>query len=73
MVKLIDNWRHAHRFSSMWLMALAVVFEGLQALLDLVGWRFMSSGWQTAVSIGLVLAAMVARLVAQAPAKGAMK
>ena len=45
---------------------LAVVFEGLQALLDLVGWRFMSSGWQTAISIGLVLAAMAARLVAQA-------
>lgn len=65
MIKLIDNWRHAHRFSSMWLMALAVVFEGMQALLDLVGWRFMSSGWQTAISIGLVVAAMGARLVAQ--------
>lgn len=64
-LQLVSNWRHAHRFSSMWLMALAVVFEGLQALLDLVGWRFMSSGWQTAISIGLVLAAMVARLVAQ--------
>lgn len=65
MIRLIDNWRNAHRFSSMRLMTLAVVFEGLQALLDLVGWRFMSSGWQTAVSIGLVLAAMAARLVAQ--------
>lgn len=65
MIRLIDNWRYAHRFSSMWLMTMAVVFEGLQALLDLVGWRFMSSGWQTAISIGLVLAAMVARLVAQ--------
>ena len=65
MLKLVDNWRRAHRFSSMWLMALAIVFEGAQALLDLVGWRFMSSVWQTAVSIGLVLAAMAARLVAQ--------
>lgn len=64
-MRLIDNWRRAHRFSSMWLMALAIVFEGLQALLDLVGWRFMSSGWQSAVSIGLILLAMAARLVAQ--------
>lgn len=65
-MKLIENWRRAHRFSSMWLMALAIVFEGAQALLDLIGWRFMSSGWQSAVSIGLVLAAMAARLIAQA-------
>lgn len=65
-MQLIDNWRRAHRFSSMWLMALAIVFEGAQALLDLVGWRFMSSSWQSAVSIGLVLAAMAARLIAQA-------
>lgn len=64
-MQLIDNWRRAHRFSSMWLMTLAIVFDGVQALLDLVGWRFMSSGWQSAISICLVLAAMVARLVAQ--------
>ena len=65
MFRLVDNWRQAHRFSSMWLMALAIAFEGLQTLLDLVGWRFMSSGWQTAISIGLILLAMAARLVAQ--------
>ena len=64
-MKLIDNWRKAHRMSSMQLMALAMVADGLLSALDRFGYQLMSPGWQTAVTLALIAAAMVARVVAQ--------
>jgi len=64
-VKLIDNWRKAHKMSSMQLMALALVSDGLLSALDRFGYQLMSPGWQTAVTLALIAAAMLARVVAQ--------
>jgi len=64
-VKLIDNWRRAHRMSSMQLMALAMVADGLLSALDRFGYQLMSPGWQTAVTLALIAAAMLARVIAQ--------
>ena len=68
-MKLIDNWRRAHRMSSMQLMALAMVADGLLSALDRFGYQLMSPGWQTAVTLALIAAAMVARVVAQESVK----
>ena len=68
-MKLIENWRRAHRMSSMQLMALAMVADGLLSALDRFGYQLMSPGWQTAVTLALIAAAMVARLVAQESVK----
>ena len=64
-MKLIDNWRKAHRMSSMQLMALAMVADGLLSALDRFGHQLMSPGWQTAVTLALIAAAMLARVIAQ--------
>ena len=64
-MKLIENWRKAHRMSSMQLMALAMVADGLLSALDRFGYQLMSPGWQTAVTMALIAAAMLARVVAQ--------
>ena len=56
-MKLIENWRKAHKLSSMQLMAIAAGVEALNGALDgaIPAW----------VSVGLILLAMAARLVAQ--------
>ena len=68
-MKLIYNWRKAHRMSSMQLMALAMVADGLLSALDRFGYQLMSPGWQTVVTLALIAAAMAARLVAQESVK----
>ena len=68
-MKLIENWRKAHKLSSMQLMALAMVADGLLSALDRFGYQLMSPGWQTAVTLALIAAAMVARVVAQESVK----
>ena len=56
-MRLIENWRKAHRLSSMQLMAIAAGVEAISAALgDVV------SPW---VIVGLISLAMVARVVAQ--------
>ena len=56
-MKLIENWRKAHKLSSMQLMAIAAGVEALNGALDgaIPAW----------VSVVLILLAMAARLVAQ--------
>ena len=56
-MKLIENWRKAHRLSSMQLMAIAASVEAINGVLDGV-----IPAW---VSVSLILLAMAARLVAQ--------
>ena len=56
-MKLIENWRKAHKFSSMQLMAIAAAVEAINGALDGV-----IPAW---VSVALILLAMAARLVAQ--------
>ena len=56
-VKLISEWRKAHKFSSMQLMAVAAGVEAISAALGGV-----VSPW---VIVGLIIFAMVARVVAQ--------
>ena len=56
-MKLIDNWRKAHKLSSMQLMAIAAAVEAMNGVLDGV--------IPTWVSVSLILLAMVARVVAQ--------
>lgn len=57
MLRLIDNWRVAHKFTSMQLMAFAAGVEAVNGALDGV-----IPAW---VSVGLILLAMGARVVAQ--------
>ena len=56
-MKLISNWRKAHKLSSMQLMAIAAGVEAVNGVLDGV-----IPVW---VSVGLILLAMGARVVAQ--------
>ena len=56
-MKLIAEWRKAHKFSSMQLMAVAAGVEAISAALGGV-----VSPW---VIVGLIIFAMVARVVAQ--------
>ena len=56
-MKLIENWRKAHKLSSMQLMAIAAAVEAVNGVLDGV-----IPAW---VSVSLILLAMVARIVAQ--------
>ena len=56
-MKLIENWRKAHKLSSMQLMAIAAAVEAVNGVLDGV-----IPAW---VSVGFILLAMAARLVAQ--------
>ena len=45
------------------------IFDGLLSALDRFGYQLMSPGWQTAVTLALIAAAMVARVVAQESVK----
>ena len=56
-MKLISNWRKAHKLSSMQLMAIAAAVEAMNGVLDGV--------IPTWVSVSLILLAMAARGVAQ--------
>ena len=56
-MKLIENWRKAHKLSSMQLMVIAAAVEAVNGVLDGV-----IPAW---VSMSLILLAMAARLVAQ--------
>lgn len=56
-MKLIENWRKAHKLSSMQIMAIAAGVEAISATLGGV-----VSPW---VIVGLIIFAMVARVVAQ--------
>ena len=56
-MKLISNWRKAHKLSSMQLMAIAAAVEAVNGVLDGV-----IPAW---VSVSLILLAMVARVIAQ--------
>ena len=56
-MKLIENWRKAHKLSSMQLMAIAAGVEAVNGVLDGV-----IPAW---VSVSLILLAMAARVVAQ--------
>lgn len=56
-MKLIENWRKAHKLSSMQLMAIAAAVEAVNDVLDGV----IPAG----ISVSLILLAMAARLVAQ--------
>ena len=56
-MRLIENWRKAHKLSSMQLMAIAAAVEAVNGALDGV-----IPAW---VSVSLILLAMAARLVAQ--------
>ena len=56
-MKLIENWRKAHKLSSMQLMAIAAGVEAVNGVLDGV-----IPSW---VSVSLILLAMAARLIAQ--------
>ena len=56
-MRLIDNWRKAHKLSSMQLMAIAAGVEAVNGAIDGI-----IPAW---VSVVLILLAMGARLVAQ--------
>ena len=56
-MRLIKNWRKAHKLSSMQLMAVAAAVEAISAALGGV-----VSPW---VIVGLIIFAMVARVIAQ--------
>ena len=56
-MKLIENWKKAHKLSSMQLMAIAAAVEAVNGALD--------GGIPTWVSVLLILLAMAARVVAQ--------
>ena len=60
-MRLIENWRKAHKLSSMQLMAIAAAVEAVNGALDGV-----IPAW---ISVSLILLAMAARVVAQDDAK----
>lgn len=66
MIKLIDNWRQAHRFSSMQLQAFAVLCDLVLAGVVIVDQRFpFDPLWYVLARLVLTAAGMGARLIAQ--------
>lgn len=66
MIRLIDNWRQAHRFSSMQLQAFAVLCDLVLAGVVIVDQRFpFDPLWYVLARLALTAAGMGARLIAQ--------
>jgi uncharacterized membrane protein YjdF len=66
MVRLIDNWRQAHRFSSMRLQAFAGLCDIVLAAVVIVDQRFpFDPLWYVLARLALTAAGMGARLIAQ--------
>lgn len=66
MIKPIDNWREAHRFSSMQLNAFAVLCDLVLAGIVIVDQRFpFDPLWYVLARLVLTTAGMGARLIAQ--------
>lgn len=66
MLRLIDNWRQAHRFSSMQLQAFAVACDLVLAGVVIVDQRFpFDPLWYVLARLALTAAGMGARLIAQ--------
>lgn len=66
MIRLIDNWRQAHRFSSMQLQAFAVLCDLVLAGVVIVDQRFpFDPLWYVLARLVLTAAGMGARLIAQ--------
>lgn len=64
-IRLIDDWRQAYKFASMWAMSAAVALQGAWQMLppDLKG--ALPDGLVTWASVALVVLGMVGRLVHQ--------
>lgn len=66
MIRLIDNWRQAHRFSSMQLQAFAVLCDLVLAAVVIIDQRFpFDPLWYVLARLVLTAAGMGARLIAQ--------
>lgn len=66
MLRPIDNWRQAHRFSSMQLQAFAVLCDLVLAGVVIVEQRFpFDPLWYVLARLALTAAGMGARLIAQ--------
>lgn len=66
MIRPIDNWRQAHRFSSMQLQAFAVLCDLVLAGVAIVDQRFpFDPLWYVLARLALTAAGMGARLIAQ--------
>ncbi|MNI67802.1 hypothetical protein D3C73_1234550 [compost metagenome] len=66
MLRLIDNWREAPRFSSMQLNAFAVLCDLVLAAVVIIDQRFpFDPLWYVLARLALTAAGMGARLIAQ--------
>lgn len=66
MIRPIDNWRQAHRFSSMQLQAFAILCDLVLAGVVIVDQRFpFDPLWYVLARLALTAAGMGARLIAQ--------
>lgn len=66
MLRPIDNWRQAHRFSSMQLQAFAVLCDLVLAGTVIVDQKFpFDPLWYVLARLALTAAGMIARLIAQ--------
>lgn len=66
MIQLIDNWRQAHRFSSMRLHAFAGLCDIVLAWVVIIDQRFpFDPLWYVLARLALTAAGMGARLIAQ--------
>jgi protein-S-isoprenylcysteine O-methyltransferase Ste14 len=63
-MKLIDNWRKAHKFWSVRLAVIAALLGTVEQMLPYLG-DFLPPQWFSILNIVVMLAAVVARLVAQ--------
>lgn len=70
MIKLIDNWRLAHKFTSMQLMAFAGACDIVLAAVVIIDQRFpFDPLWYVLARLALTGVSMGARLVAQQATK----
>ncbi len=67
MVKLVPNWRKAWKWLSMWFMGLAAVAQTAWASLPPDALAVIPVDIRGYITIGLVLAAMVSRVIDQGP------
>jgi len=67
MVQLVPNWRKAWKWLSMWFMGLAAVAQTAWASLPPDALAVIPADARGYITLGLVAAAMVSRLVDQGP------
>lgn len=68
-MKLVPDWRQAWRWFSVWAMTLAIAVQATWELAPLDLKQKIPPDWMPYVTIGVLIAGIIGRLVSQSPDK----